>query len=84
MEIVSDGVENRRRDLVDKRRDYAKAGVKEYWIVDPTDESITVLRLKRTTYAVHGEFRKGDLATSALLKGFAVDVSAVFAAGKGA
>lgn len=78
MEVVSPGAKNRRRDLKEKRRDYAKAGVSEYWIIDPQDERITVLRLSEENYIVHGEFTRGDKASSHLLKGFAVDVNAVF------
>jgi Uma2 family endonuclease len=83
MEVVSPGAESRQRDLVDKRRDYAQAGVSEYWIVDPETESVTVLALDGSEYRVHGEFKTGESATSVLLPGFAVDVSAVFAAGRG-
>jgi len=79
IEIVSDG--NRRHDLDTKRREYAQAGIPEYWIVDPRDESITVLTLeaRKTTYTVHGVFLAGDRASSLLLPGFDVDVSEVFA-----
>lgn len=82
MEIVSDGTENRKRDLVDKRRDYAKAGIAEYWIVDPQTERITVLTLENDQYRVHGEFAAGQQADSVLLPGFTADVAAVFAAGE--
>jgi len=83
VEIVSEGWEARQRDLVDKRRDYARAGVREYWIVDPETESITVLALDGETYRLHGDFKSGATATSVLLDGFAVEVAAVFAAGHG-
>ena len=82
MEVVSEGADSRQRDLVDKRRDYAKAGIAEYWIVDPETERITVLTLSGTQYVVHGEFPVGAQADSVLLNGFAADVTAVFAAGK--
>jgi Uma2 family endonuclease len=82
-EIVSEGAEARQRDLVDKRRDYARAGVQEYWIVDPEAETITVLALGKKRYRLHGEFESGDTATSVLLGGFSVSVAAVFAAGRG-
>ncbi len=77
MEVVSGKGKERRRDLVDKRRDYARGRIPEYWIVDPRDERITVLRLARKRYVVHGEFGKGATATSHLLPGFTVDVSEV-------
>jgi Uma2 family endonuclease len=83
MEVVSPGHSNRERDLVDKRRDYAKAGIREYWIVDPKEETITVLTLVGKTFKVHGVFKPGEEATSKLLKGFMVAVSDVFAAGEG-
>jgi Uma2 family endonuclease len=66
------------RDLVQKRRDYATVGIPEYWIVNPLDATIAVLRLREGAYVEHGVFRRGDRATSVVLPGFAVDVSAVF------
>ncbi len=82
MEVVSGSDEDRRRDLRDKRRDYARAGIPEYWIVDPAEGCITVLRLAGKRYVVHGRFEKESTATSHLLPGFSVDVSAVLAQGE--
>jgi Uma2 family endonuclease len=82
MEVVSPGAENRKRDLVKKRRAYAKARIPEYWIVDPEEQRITVLTLKGKSYRVHGRFGPGTEATSVLLRGFAVDVAAALAAGE--
>ncbi|MEO6810983.1 MAG: Uma2 family endonuclease [Isosphaeraceae bacterium] len=78
MEIVSD--DDRRRDLDIKRREYAQAGIPEYWIIDRQQGRILVLTLEGTSYAVLGEFTRGDQATSKLLPGFTVDVDAVFSA----
>jgi Uma2 family endonuclease len=85
VDVTSPGSADRKRDLVEKRADYARCGVPEYWIVDPETETITVLTLPagKTEYAAHGEFQPGQQATSVLLPGFAVDVAACFAAGKG-
>ena len=66
------------RDLVAKRTDYAEGGIPEYWIVDPRDETITVLTLEGKAYVEHGVFARDEMATSARLEGFATDVSAVF------
>jgi Uma2 family endonuclease len=75
VEIVSpDHVE---RDTVLKRTDYAAAGIPEYWIVNPAEETITVLQLEDSAYVAHGVFRRGDMATSVLLQGFTVSVDAV-------
>jgi Uma2 family endonuclease len=65
------------RDLVRKRREYARAGVREYWIVNPATEQIIVLCLARTAYVEHGIFTRGMQATSVLLAGFTVAVAAV-------
>ena len=61
-----------------KRADYAEAGIPEYWIVNPLDETITVLTLDGDAYTEHGIFRRGQSAASALLDGFAVRVDEVF------
>jgi Uma2 family endonuclease len=79
VEVVSDDAEDRRRDLVVKRAEYAEAGIQEYWIVDPKRKQITVLWLKGAKYQVHGTYGKGKKATSRLLAGFSVDVNEVFA-----
>jgi len=83
MEVVSPGQENRERDLRTKRREYARAKIGEYWIVDPEEKCIIVLTLVGKTYKVHGKFGPGETAVSKLLPGFAVRVEDVFAAGEG-
>lgn len=77
LEIVSPGQEARQRDYEDKRVDYARAGISEYWIVDPQESQITVLVLQNGAYAEHGVFRIGDIAAGLLLPGVRVDVSAM-------
>ena len=76
VEVVS--ADNPERDLVLKRDDYAEAGIPEYWIVDPRDETSTVLALDGEGYVEHGAFARGDKAASRLLDGFAAEVAAVF------
>jgi Uma2 family endonuclease len=76
MEIVSE--DDPARDTVVKVADYAEAGIPEYWIVNPLDETISVLTLADTQYRTHGIFQRGDTASSLLLKGFSVDVAAIF------
>ncbi len=78
MEVVSDDPESRERDLVKKRKAYAAAGITEYWIVDPKEGRITVLKLAGKAYAVHGEYVVGQRAESVLLTGFGVDVEECF------
>jgi Uma2 family endonuclease len=78
MEVLSEGEENRARDLVTKRGEYAAAGIAEYWIVDPQEKSISVLTLEGHSYREHGVFAAGASATSALLPAFALEVDKVF------
>ena len=61
-EVVSGGAEDKARDHVVKRQEYADAGIPEYWIVDPFDENITVsAALRRTPKAL----RRGNQARAA-------------------
>lgn len=79
MEVVSGSEKDRQRDLKTKVLDYARARIPEYWIIDPAQAQVTVLRLKGRKYVVHGRCGRGSRARSALLKGFEVDVDAVLA-----
>jgi Uma2 family endonuclease len=79
IEVVSD--DDRRRDLVTKRREYAEAGIPEYWMVDPQERRIVVLGLDDAgTYAERGVHGPGSEAVSGLLPGFTVEVDAALAA----
>ncbi len=66
------------RDLVVKRADYAEVAIPEYWIVDPRVETVTVLTLAGSAYVEHGVFARGDTATSPLLDGLTLAVTALF------
>ena len=75
MEVVST---NRSHDLVRKRMEYAQAHIPEYWIVDPEQETVTILTLDGDHYAEHGMFVRGTQAQSVVLPGFEVLVDEVF------
>jgi Uma2 family endonuclease len=92
VEVVSDG--DPLRDTVTKRDEYAHTGIPEYWIVNPLDETFTVLTLQesgsadsggegvdatpRPQYREHGVFHRGDMASSVLVEGLVVNVDQVF------
>lgn len=80
MEVVSEGVEARKRDLETKRKSYARAKIAEYWIIDPWKRTILVLKLEGNQYVEHGRFTVGMVATSFLLPEFTVSVNDVFGA----
>ncbi len=75
IEIVSP--DKPKRDTEEKPVDYAEAGIPEYWIVNPLDDTITVLVLAGQTYTEHGVFGRGGHAASKLLDGFSVSVDEV-------
>jgi Uma2 family endonuclease len=77
MEVVSP--DDPRRDLVQKREEYARGGIPEYWIVNPQTETITVLWLEDGHYQEPGTFPRGAVARSVLLAGLEVEVNSVFA-----
>lgn len=75
VEIVSP--DRPERDTEEKPRDYAEAGIPEYWIVNPLTDTITVLELAGEVYREHGVFHRGERATSKLLAGFTLSVDEV-------
>jgi len=77
IEVVSDDAASRVRDYDDKRRDYAAAGVPEYWIVDPSACRVLVLALSENGYAVAADCGLTDDVSSRVLPGFTVAVAAV-------
>ena len=78
MEVVSPDDPN--RDVVEKRRDYAEARIPEYWIVNPIDDTVTVLVLGDGEYREHGVFGPGAHADSPSLPGFSISVTDTFEA----
>jgi Uma2 family endonuclease len=79
IEVVGEGDDARQRDYIAKRADYAKAGIPEYWIVDPLEKAVTVLHLNGAEYTLHGRFEQDQIATSATLEGFAVNCEEIWA-----
>jgi Uma2 family endonuclease len=79
VEILSPGT--RRRDETLKRNLYARAGVREYWMVDPEAQAITVCRQldsPRFDRATKFEAAAGDTLTSAHLPGFSMALERLF------
>lgn len=78
VEVLSDST--RRRDEIVKRKLYERFGVDEYWIVDPTIESVKIYRRSGESFvrALEISTETGGTITSPLLPGFALDVHVVF------
>ena len=77
IEIVSASLEDRERDLLTKRIEYAQAGIQEYWIVDPEQETVTVLNLAGDVYTESGVFVRGEVVTSPQLPELALLVAEI-------
>ena len=78
IEIASKGT--RKRDETIKRRLYERAGVTEYWVVDPEIDTIRVYRLADQRYGRALELSReaGDVLTTPLLPGLELALVAVF------
>ena len=50
VEVVSPGAEQIERDYTDKAIEYQNIGIPEYWIVDPSEQKITVSILDKGSY----------------------------------
>ena len=75
VEILSS---DRSHDLVRKRQIYAEAGVREYWILDPRHDTVTLLELRGGVYAARATLAAGDTLTTPLLPGLDVPLADIF------
>jgi Uma2 family endonuclease len=64
-------------DRREKFTTYARAGVREYWIVDPRARTIELFFLRDGTYSLIGKYGVGETVRSEVLKGFEVKVEEV-------
>lgn len=68
-----------KRDLHEKYSLYEKAGVKEYWLVNPNDRSLIIFVLDdQGKYQPAKPLTLGDIATSKTLVGFSLNLDEVF------
>lgn len=70
---------SRARDGVLKRRLYAKFGVREYWLVDPEERSVTVLALKGAAYRKLAAATGDARVRSLVLPDLALEPADIFA-----
>ena len=69
---------DRARDLVMKRTWYEEAGVPEYWVMDPTVDSITVLELNGSEYVERATLRTTDTLISRAIPRFTLPLARLF------
>jgi Uma2 family endonuclease len=76
VEILSPATQD--HDRVLKTRLYARAGVKEYWILTPFPPSAEVLVLDGDTYRLHAVYGKDESLVSAQFPGLQIALPPVF------
>ena len=76
IEIISPS--SAKYDRIYKFRKYQKAGVREYWIVDPETKSVQVCILDNDRYVV-SVYDETEKAKISVLEGCEIDLPAVFA-----
>jgi Uma2 family endonuclease len=69
---------NRGHDLVTKRHYYAVAGIPQYWIADPADQTLTVLALEDKAYVERVVLKPGDVWRTDDPFAMTIDVAAIF------
>lgn len=76
MEVLSP--ETQRRDRLDKLKLYERAGVKEYWLVDPDAKTVQVYLLEGETYQLAEVYTAQNVAKVNVLPGCFIELSKVF------
>lgn len=82
IEVVSPGEENRERDYSDKRKQYQDRGIPEYWLLDPSQQIFTVLRLEGKQYKELGVFRGDDSIQSIVFPNLSLTAEQVLSSGQ--
>lgn len=76
VEVVSES--NRTHDTIVKFSDYAKHGVREYWVVDQREREISTWRLSGDRFELIGRANPGQPVVSEVLAGLNLDPARVF------
>ncbi len=66
------------RDIQDKFKLYQKAGVREYWIVRPEEQTATVFFLKKKRYKLVGMYTSNSRVKVNIFKDLKIDLKQVF------
>ena len=77
IEILSPG--NSQKEVRNKYELYEEAGVKEYWVISPTEQNLVVFLLTAEGKFGNGKmYTSGDNLETAVVPGFAIDVTEIF------
>ena len=73
VEVLSSSTQ--RTDRIEKFSEYARAGVREYWLVDPEKKTVEIYALKQGAYVLIDKYNTNQIAKSEILPGFNVNVN---------
>ena len=76
VEILSDSTRN--KDMIDKLNSYMLSRVKEYWVVDPKQETIIIYSFENNEIDRIRAFEKGSVARSMLFDGLSANIDNLF------
>ncbi|MBS1563333.1 MAG: Uma2 family endonuclease, partial [Bacteroidetes bacterium] len=77
VEVLSPG--NSKHEIRTKYEVYEEAGVKEYWVIHPTEETIAVFLLnEEKKYDGARMYAAGDIVNSSAVTGFTINVKELF------
>lgn len=67
------------RDVIQKKKLYARFGVKEYWIVACDDKLIEVYQLKhKDEYKLNKTYYENDILESHVIRGLKIELKSIF------
>ena len=75
VEVLS---QDRAKDLVRNRQWYAEAGIPEYWILDPVNDTLTVLELAGGQYIERAALGRNDTLTTPTIPGLSISLNELF------
>lgn len=76
VEILSPG--NSQKEVRLKFELYEEAGVKEYWVINPTEQNIVVYKLVERKFISERMYAPCDILPSYAIEGLQIDVSEIF------
>ena len=76
VEILSPG--NNKKELQNKYEVYRESGVKEYWVIHPSEQTLLIYSLKDGIYIPSRLFTSGDKVGSNVISGFNLDLQDFF------
>lgn len=76
IEVLSPG--NSEKELRNKYEVYEEAGVREYWVVSPQNQTFLIYTLQDGKFQLSPVKIPGDVVTTSVLPGFSIDLAELF------